>query len=222
MSARRWEAGGRFALFDGSAPCGRATAAPCSEGGACAHWDSARRRVGVARLVRPGAAGPAVAVCTGPSGRSLPGVAVGGHAAADHGQGGHSLLPGVSAPLAVGGGAGGGESERRSGRMGRTWLLQPRAQPARLRPTRRRAPRQQLPAIGGGPQGAAGHRPLYGRRHCRHRLRGAGDSCGRQCGAGCRPAVCGDAAIAGGQGRAAAAGRGADAGRSGPGITPRR
>ena len=68
--------------------------------------------------------------------RSLPGLAVGDHAAADHGGRGRRLLPPLPRALADGRGAGRGADRRRDGGLGRARLLRPRPQPARLRPAR--------------------------------------------------------------------------------------
>ncbi len=73
------------------------------------------------------------------------------------------------------------QPRRRSGGLGRARLLQPRAQPASRAPAlvvERHGGR--FPRSEAGAARAAGHRPLHGRRHRRHRLRRARDAGRRQ------------------------------------------
>ena len=92
-----------------------------------------------ALLVRQRAARPAVAGAQGPHARPLSGLAVRGDAAADHGQGGHPLLRGFLARWPNVEALAGRVAGRRARGLGGARLLQPRPQPAQMRPGRRRA-----------------------------------------------------------------------------------
>ena len=90
-------------------------------------------------------AAPALARAGRGQARPLRGLAVGGHAAADHGRGREGLLRALPRALARRGGTGGGPARGGAEGMGRPRLLRPRPQPSRLRGRRGGAPRRPLP-----------------------------------------------------------------------------
>ena len=103
--------------------------------------------------------------------RSLPHLAVGDHAAADAGRGGHSLLRAFPRALS-GHREPGGRHRRRGARaVERPGLLRARAQSAPRRAGDRRTTRRRVPARLRRHRRVAGHRPLDGGRHCRVRVR---------------------------------------------------
>ena len=122
-------------------------------------------------LVRPASPRPALARETRRGSRSLPRMALGDHAAADHGQGRDPLLSALRGTLADRPrprrrGAGRGD-----GGLGRARLLRPRAASARLRAPCRPCARRPVPRHRRGPPGASGSRSLHLGRDRRDRLR---------------------------------------------------
>ena len=131
---------------------------------------------------------------------SLPGVAVGDHAAADQCDGGAALFRGLSRSLSdpreVGERAGRG---RHAG-LGRPRLLLAGAQSPRLRTGFGGPARRPLSGDGGGAPQAARHRRLHGGGDRRHRLQPAGRRRRRQCRAGRLASLSRRGAAAGRQG----------------------
>ncbi|CAA9286110.1 MAG: A/G-specific adenine glycosylase, partial [uncultured Craurococcus sp.] len=142
-------------------------------------------RYRAARLVRPPPPDPALPPQRWRPARSLPRLALRGHAATDDGGGRRPPIRAIPCPLPgyrgsrrrTGGGCDGG--------MGGPRLLRPRPQPACLRA--RGGGDGRLPPHGRVAARPAGHRRLYGRRRRRDRLRRAGGAGRRQCGARRRP-----------------------------------
>ena len=159
-------------------PCRERAHAPCGKKATAVPAAGARKHGRPARLVRPGAARPAVAGQAGTEGRRLSRVALGDHAAADDRVGRHTLLQAVSRTLADSCRTGGSTARRRARCMGGPRLLQPRAQSAQMRPAGGRGTRRPFPRQRGRPARVARHRPLHGSGHRCHRLR-RGDHAGR-------------------------------------------
>src|SRR6202522_2328922 len=84
-------------------------------------------------MVRPASKGAALASAGRPAPRSLCGVAVGNHVAADRGQNGRALFCEIPGALERCGGAWPRLARRRVTDVGRAWILLARAQSARLR-----------------------------------------------------------------------------------------
>ena len=155
-----------------------------------------------ARLVRPPSPQAAVAAAGGRAGRSVPGVAVGNHAAADRRQNRRAVFREISGALARGRGARPRLARRRAADVGRARLLFPRPQSARLRGGGAARSRRRVSRYRGGLALAAGDRALYRRGDSGDRLRPPHHAGRRQYRAR------GVAAVRGG--RAAAAGKAAD------------
>ncbi len=137
-----------------------------------------------AGLVRPPPPRAALAVAPRRTAGPVPGLAVGNHAAADHGENGRALLRQVSGALADGRGARRSEPRRRAARLGRARLLRARPQSACLRARRGRAPRRDisgtleglraLPGIGDYTAAAVAAIAFDGRRAGRRQCRARG------------------------------------------------
>ena len=153
-----------------------------------------RRRGSAPRLVRP--ARPPAPLARRPKGaaarraaRPLPRLALGGHAAADDGEGRRPVFPALRRALADVQRACSGRRARRHGRLGRAWLLHPRPQPHRLRPRRCGAAGARFPENAAELARAPRHRRLHLRGDRRDRLRRAGRGRRRQRRAGRRAAL---------------------------------
>ena len=170
--------------------------------------EAARRRSrrrsprAAARLVRPPSPQAAVAAAGGRAGRSVPGVAVGNHAAADRRQNRRAVFREIPGALARSRCAGPRLARRCAADVGRARLLFPRPQSARLRGGRAARSWRRVSRYRGGLAIAAGDRALYRRGHCGDRLRPPHHAGRRQYRAR------GVAAVRGG--RTAAAGQAAD------------
>ena len=172
------------------------------------------------RLVRSPPARAALAGRPRRAPRSLPRLAVRGHAATDHGRCGSALLRAISRTLADRRAARRGASRAPAQGMGRARLLRPGPQPACLRPGRRRAPWRKVPGERSCPALAARHWRLHGGGGRGDRVRPPGDGRRRQCRTGRGAPVCGGGAAARRTTRDPAAGRGPRAARSARGFRP--
>ena len=154
-----------------------------------------------ARLVRPPPSRPALArsaarLAARHAARSLPCLAVGDHAAADHGRGGKTLFPQFPGEMAdVSALAAAADRGRHEG-LGRARLLFARPQPEEMRRPGGGDARRPVSRHRGRPARAARHRRLYGSGHRGDRLRPAGGGRRRQCRAGDVAAVCDRDALA--------------------------
>ena len=124
-----------------------------------------------ARLVRPPSPQAAVAAAAGRTRRSLSGLAVGNHAAADRRQNGGAVFPEIRRALARCRCAGPRLARRRAADVGRARLLFARAQSARLRGGGAARSWRGVSGQRGRPARAAGDRPLHRGRDFSDRLR---------------------------------------------------
>ena len=123
-------------------------------------------------------------------GRSLPGLAVGDHVAADDGAGGEALFRGLPRAFPRCADAGGRAVRGRHERLGGAGILQPRAQPSCLRAGGRGAAWRAVSRHGSGVARSAGHRGLHGCGGGGHCLRSYRGSRRWQCRTGDEPAAC--------------------------------
>ncbi len=165
-----------------------------------------------ARLVRSPPPPAAVARRSRRDVGSLPRLAVGDHAAADHGEGGRALFRKVRRALAGCHGAGSGLAGRGAADVGRARLLLAGTQSPCLRGGGAARAWRGVSRHGGGPARAAGDRALHGSRDRRDRVRSPHHAGRRQYRAGGVAAVRGRRGTAAGQ--AADPGTGGDAARA--------
>ena len=182
---------------------------------------SRRSRGPAACLVRPPSPRAALARARGGAQRSLSGLAVGDHAAADDGEGGRAVFREIRRALADGRCAGPGFARRRAPHVGGARLLLACAQPACLRRRGDARARRTISRQRRRPARASRCRSLYGCGDRSDRVRSPDHAGGRQHRAGGVAAVCGRGRTAEGEAAHPGAGANAFAGRAEP-ATPRR